>query len=122
MDEFNNGDDDIGLEEVQSSQAVDKDYFNSMFTLSLQAEHKLSQAGVDAVIASASTLVDVHVKALRDQFMKKLEERNIDPAIFNEVAVGHGLSEYDSASKRQSHIEHNLPYVGPQEVVLGTHM
>ena len=121
MDKLDNGDYDIGLEEVHSSQAVNKDYFNSMFTLSLQAEHNLSQAGVDAVIASASTLVDVHVKALRDQFMKKLEERNIDPAIFNDVAVGHGLSEYESASKRQSHIERNLPYVGPREVVLGTH-
>jgi len=87
----------------------------------LQAEHKFSEAGVDAVVASTSTLLDVHANALKCEFRKKLEERHIDTSMIGDIPIKHCLSHFDSASKRQTHIENNLPYVSPQEVVLGKH-
>lgn len=106
-------------EEVQHSQAIDKKYFNAMFCLSLQSEHNLSESGVDAVVSSTSTLLDIHIDALKCEFRKKLEERNIDPTIIDDIPVEHCLSDFDSASKRQTHIENNFPYVSPQGVILG---
>jgi len=119
---MNEANDTINLhlsEEIQSSEAIDKKYFNAMFCLSLQSEHNLSEAGVNTVIASTPTLLDVHMDALKCEVRKKLDERNIDPAIIDDIPIDNCLSHFDCASKRQTHIEKNLPYLSPQGVILG---
>ena len=115
---IDNHDGDL-VEEIQSFQAIDTEYFNAMYTLSRQAQRNLSQAGVDAVVASTSTLLDVHTGALQEQLKKALEERNIDPVVVDGIMVQHGLSQFDTASKRQTLVERKLSYVAPKEVVLG---
>ena len=119
MDEPIDNDDGDLVEEIQSSQAIGTEYFNAMYTLSLQAQHNLSQARFDAVVASTSTLLDAHTGALQEQLKKALEERNIDPVVVDGIMVQHGLSQFDTARKCQILFERKLSYVAPKEVVLG---
>lgn len=108
--------DDISTEEERSTPF----YFNTAYTLSLQAEHNLSQAAIDKVVSTTSTLVENHLNHYKSQLKRKCSELGIDPSVCDSVSTDVLLDEFDSNTKRQKvYSSHLDTLLHPQKVKLG---
>jgi len=61
--------------------------FNAMFTLSLAAQHNLSQTAIDSVIMSSNILVQSHVNHCKQQIKSKLMELQINSDFLDNISV-----------------------------------
>ena len=94
--------------------------FNARFTLSLEAQHQLSQTALDTVVSSASVLVESHVNRFKQEVKKQLEELNIDSTICDNIPTETFLEDFSCHRKRQRYYSSNLDtLLLPHEVILG---
>lgn len=94
--------------------------FNMAYTLSLQAEHNMSQAAIDKVVSSTSTLVEQHLDHYKSQLKRKFTELGIDPTVCDSVPTDILLDAFDSNAKRQKVYSSDLKtLLHPQKVKLG---
>lgn len=93
-------------------------YQNTMYTLSLESRHKLSQVACDNIISSTSELLTKHDSFLRHSIKDELLRRGIDSSFVDQIPVDTSFQNLRSASEREK-TYHTLPaYVKPLKVVL----
>ena len=98
----------------------DISHFNSMFTLSLETKHNMSQSAIDNVVSTANLLVESHIDDFKRQIQSKLESLNIEPDIVDSIDVNTGFEVLSSHSRRKSFYRKNLDtLVEPQQVNIG---
>ena len=94
--------------------------FNARFTLSLEAQHQLSQTALDTVVSSATILVESHVKHFKREVKKALEELNIDTTFCDNIPTETFLDDFSCHSKRRLYYSSTLDVLlQPKEVKLG---
>ena len=100
----------------------DNSFQNALYTMSLEARHNLTQTAIDAVVSSTSILLEEHMNSFKSQLKRKLEERNINGNVVDDISINHMLNEFDTSAKRYRYFEKckDIPLVQPVEVILGT--
>ena len=99
---------------------LDAAYFNSDYTLTVQAKHNISESGIDSMVESTSVLLDNHLQRFSSQVKAKLEEKGIDSSIMDNISIDHMLNSFDTSNKRLSHFTSKLSYLKLTKVTIGT--
>ena len=95
-------------------------HFNSMFTLSLEAKHNVSQAGINNIVSTVENLVESHIKVYQKQIVRKMESVGMHPDVVNDIQINTSLEAFSSNAKRKAYYRKNLEsWIEPQEVVVG---
>ncbi|CAC5412729.1 unnamed protein product [Mytilus coruscus] len=96
---------------------------NALFTMSLEAKYNVSQIAIDNIVSSTSILLDAQLHHFKQLIVQELELRNINTEFVDHINIDHMLHDFDTSKNRYSVYEKcdNLPFVRPEEVVLGVH-
>lgn len=100
------------------------DFKNAEFTLKLEAQHKISQVSIDAVVEHTSHLISHHVSEVVSNIKSHLESKlsTDDLSFLSSYQNGVRLSNVESEHSRNKYYSSQCRLVTPQGVLLGTEL
>jgi len=95
---------------------------SAAYVLSLEAEHKMTVKGVDAVVSSTSDLLASQFVNVKQQILQKLENSGYDVPrdVLNDVIPTESFHGLESSFKRLKFYKSFFGFVEPQEKYLGS--
>ena len=98
---------------------VDEAQANALFTLALQGKFNLGDSAVDGIVSHATDMIDIHVQAFKESVKQILQDRGIDDTVVDDIPIHNLMDNVKSSSQRNTYYEKRLPYVKPEEVIVG---
>ena len=115
--------DDFDQNDNMDPEQIPRDprYYNAMYFLSLETQHKIPKSSIDGIVSSTSTLLDQHLNSFKKELSRELQSRGIDSAFIEKIDVSAFLDDFKSDKHRQNYYKTDMPtYISPKEVVLGS--
>jgi hypothetical protein len=112
--------DDADDDHMSQYNHYDQCHSNALFSLALEAKHKVSKCAIDSILDSTATLLDQHLNCFKQQLKQEFGARGLDAGIIDSISVETFLEKFSTDSKRQQYYKKNMTtFVEPEEVILG---